>query len=446
MDPRTRQLLQDPIAPTLMRLAIPSTLVSVAQLLAGLAEAWYVSRLGTDALAAMALVFPVLMLCQMMSSGAMGGGISSSIARALGAGQRQQAHALFFHALLIAIALGLLFTLGVVGGGRWLYAWMGGEGPAARMAIEYSNWLFAGAVLIWVFNALVSVVRGCGNMWVPARVIMGGTLILLLVSPVLILGWGSWPGVGMLGGAWALLAYYLGGSLVLLGYLLSSTSLLRPKWSDAVWQKPLFVSILGVGLAAMVSAACTNLAIASATSLMGRLGPQVLAGYGTAARLEYIMVSLVFGLGSPLVAMVGTCIGAGQRERALRATWIGAAIAFGVTEAIGLLVASCPQIWIRLFTQDEAVIAAGTRYLHWVGPFYGFFGLGLVLYFASQGAARMFWPVSANLARLLVAAIGGWGAWTLGGGMDGVFAAQALGLLVYGSWVAWAIRQGAWFR
>ena len=84
VDARTRQLLQDPIAPALIRLAIPSTLVIVAQLLAGLLETWLVSRLGTQALAAMALVFPVLMLCQMMSSGAMGGGISSSIARALG--------------------------------------------------------------------------------------------------------------------------------------------------------------------------------------------------------------------------------------------------------------------------------------------------------------------------------------------------------------------------
>jgi putative MATE family efflux protein len=446
VDARTRQLLQDPIAPALIRLAIPSTLVIVAQLLAGLLETWLVSRLGTQALAAMALVFPVLMLCQMMSSGAMGGGISSSIARALGGGQQKQAHALFFHALLIAIGMGLIFTLIVVGGSGWLYPWMGGRGEVAAMAIAYSNWLFSGAVLIWVFNALVSVERGCGNMWVTAWVIVGGTACLAIVSPVLILGWGTWPGVGMLGGAWALLAYYALGSLVLLAHLLSRHSLLRPRWADAVWQKELFARILSVGLAAMVSAACTNVAIATATSLMGRLGPQVLAGYGTSARLEYIMVSLVFGLGSPLVAMVGTCIGAGQRQRALSATWIGAALAFGLTETIGLLASAFPQAWLQVFTQDPEVIEAGSRYLRWVGPFYGFFGLGLVLYFASQGAARMFWPVMGNLARLFIAAAGGWLAWWAGAGMDGVFGFQALGLLVYGLLVAWAIRRGVWFR
>ncbi len=446
MDPRTRQLLHDPIAPTLIRLAIPSTLVIVAQLLAGLAETWYVSRLGTDALAAMALVFPVLMLTQMMSSGAMGGGISSSIARALGAGQTQKAQALFFHAMLIALALGVLFTLVIVGGGVWLYAWMGGTGLSAEMAHAYSNWLFSGTVLIWIFNALVSVVRGCGNMWVPAKVITVGTALVCAVSPALIWGWGDWPGVGMLGGAWVLLVYYALGCLVLLAYLASPRSLLRPRLKDATWQSALFKQILGVGLAAMVSAACTNIAIATATSLMGQLGPEVLAGYGTSARLEYIMVSLVFGLGSPLVAMVGTSIGAGHKERALKATWIGAAMAFAITETIGLAAAAFPQWWIGLFTDDEAVVAAGSHYLHWVGPCYGFFGLGLVLYFASQGAGKMFWPVLGNVLRLILAAAGGWWAWSLGAGMNGVFFFQALGLLSYGLLVAWAVRRGVWFK
>ncbi|MDI9332393.1 MAG: MATE family efflux transporter [Alphaproteobacteria bacterium] len=447
MDSRTHHLLHGPIAPTLVRLAIPSTLVIVAQLLAGLAETWFVSRLGTEALAAMALVFPVLMLCPMMSSGAMGGGISSSVARALGAGDLRQAHALFFHAIEIALALGACFTLVVVGGGAWLYPWMGvGSSLVTEMAIGYSDWLFSGAVLVWVFNALVSVVRGCGNMWVPARVILVGTALLLLFSPLLILGWGDWRGIGMLGGAWALLLYYALGSLALIVYLLSPSSLLRPRWADAVFQRALFMRILGVGLAAMASAACTNLAIATATSLMGPLGPEVVAGYGTAARLEYIMVSLVFGLGSPLVAMVGTCVGAGDRQRALRVTWIGAALAVGITETVGLLAAAFPQAWVMLFNTDAAVVQAGTVYLRWVEPWYGFFGLGLVLYFASQGAAKMFWPVMGNLLRLVIAAGGGWSAWTWGWGMDGVFATQALGLVAYGLLVAWAVRGGAWFR
>src|SRR3954454_6290876 len=101
LTPRTRVLLQGPIVATLLRMAWPNVLVMVAQAATGLIETWFVAKLGTDALAGMALVFPGVMLMQMISAGAMGGGISSAIARALGAGRRDQADALVMHALII---------------------------------------------------------------------------------------------------------------------------------------------------------------------------------------------------------------------------------------------------------------------------------------------------------------------------------------------------------
>lgn len=113
--------------------------------------------------------------------------------------------------------------------------------------------------------------------------------------------------------------------------------------------------------------------------------------------------------------MVGTCIGAGQRERALRATWIGAAMAFVMAEAIGLWAAAFPNAWLSLFNSDPAMLEAGALYLRTVGPVYGFFGLGLVLYFASQGAGRLLWPVIGNIVRLAVAVTGGWLALRWGG-------------------------------
>src|SRR5437764_2082842 len=127
-DTRTRVLLEGPIASTLLRLATPNVLVMFVQASVGLVETYFVARLGTDALAGVALVFPVLMLMQMMSAGAMGGGISSAIARALGAGRRPDADALVLHALAIAVGFGLPFTLAVLGGGPWLYGAMGGTG------------------------------------------------------------------------------------------------------------------------------------------------------------------------------------------------------------------------------------------------------------------------------------------------------------------------------
>ena len=445
LDPRTRLLLEAPIAPTLLRLGAPNVLVMLAQAGVGLMETYFVGKLGTDALAGMALVFPAVMLMQMTSAGAMGGGIASAIARALGARRRDDADALVLHALLIAAVFALAFMVTVVAGGRWLYTRMGGSGGALDAALIYSNWVFSGALLVWLFNTLSAVIRGTGNMALPAYVTVAGAVLLLPLSPLLIFGWGPLPGLGIAGGAIALLLYYLAGSAVLAAYLWSPRSLLRPSLRGLQLRWALFADILRVGLVGTVSTVATNLAIGITTALVGAYGTAAIAGYGTASRLEYLLVPLVFGLGAPLVAMVGTCIGAGQRERALRATWIGAAIAFAMTEAIGLWAAAYPAAWLSLFNTEPAMIEAGSQYLRIVGPWYGFFGLGLVLYFASQGAGRLLWPVLGNIARLVVAVAGGWLALHGGYAIAGVFAAQAAAMVVYGIANAWAIAGGAWF-
>lgn len=355
------------------------------------------------------------------------------------------ADALVLHALLIAAVFALVFMVTVVAGGRWLYTRMGGSGGALDAALVYSNWVFGGALLVWLFNTLSAVIRGTGNMALPAYVTVAGAVLLLPLSPLLIFGWGPLPGLGIAGGAIALLLYYLAGSAVLAAYLWSPRSLLRPSLRGLQLRWALFADILRVGLVGTVSTVATNLAIGITTALVGAYGTAAIAGYGTASRLEYLLVPLVFGLGAPLVAMVGTCIGAGQRERALRATWIGAAIGFAMTEAIGLWAAAYPAAWLSLFNTEPAMIEAGSQYLRIVGPWYGFFGLGLVLYFASQGAGRLLWPVLGNIARLVVAVAGGWLALHGGYAIAGVFAAQAAAMVVYGIANAWAIAGGAWF-
>lgn len=445
MNPRTKALLEAPILPTLLRLGAPNVLVMLAQAGTGLVETYFVGQLGTDALAGMALVFPVVMLMQMTSAGAMGGGIASAIARALGAGRRDDADALVLHSTVIALGLGLLFSAVVLGAGRWLYARMGGSGSVLEAALVYSNWVFAGAVLVWLFNSLSAVIRGTGNMAYPAVVTVIGALLLMPLSAALIFGVGPLPGLGIAGGAIALLAYYALGSVAMAAYLWSRHSLLRPTLRGVRLRWALFKDILVVGLMGSISTVATNLTIAISTALVGAFGAAAIAGYGTASRLEYLMVPLVFGLGAPLVAMIGACIGAGLRERALRAAAVGAAMAFAMTEAVGVWAALFPHAWLRLFSSDPQMLEVGALYLRSVGPFYGFFGLGLVLYFASQGAGRLQWPVIGNLLRLTVAGLGGWLALRWSGALAAVFVAQALALLLYGLSNAGAIAAGAWF-
>ncbi len=315
--------------------------------------------------------------------------------------------------------------------------------PTLDAALAYSDVVFAGIVLLWLMNGLASVVRGTGNMLVPALVICGGVVLLVPLSPCLIFGLGPFPRMGIAGGGAALVLYYAAGTAVLGWYAGSGRNLARLRWARPRWT--LFRDILRVGAVAAISSVQTNVTIALTTALVAAsAGADAVAGYGVGARLEYLLIPLVFGLGAPLVALVGTSIGAGQQARALRIAWTGGAIAFLLTEAIGLAAAAWPEAWLGLFGSDPGMLAAGSAYLRAVGPTYGFFGLGMALYFASQGAGRLLWPLLAGLLRMLIAVGGGWAALRLTGSLGWMFVAVGAGLVAYGVVVAAAIARGAW--
>lgn len=442
---RTSRLLQGPIVATLLLLAWPNVVVMLAQSSTGVIETWWVSHLGADALAGMALVFPGFMMMTMLSGGAIGGGISSAVARALGAGRHDDADALVLHALLINVVLGLVASALFLVFGRDIYRAIGGTAGSLDSAMQYSNVVFAGAVLVWLMNTLASLIRGTGNMLVPALAICLGVVLLVPLSPLLIFGYGPLPGIGIAGGGVAILVTTTLMIAVLAWYMLSGRCTIRLRPSRL--RADLFADILRVGAVGIVNTLQTSLTVALVTALVGQAGgPDAVAGYGTGARLEFLLIPLVFGLGAPMVAMVGINIGAGQRERALCVALTGGALSFVITEAIGLAAAVWPLAWLHLFGNDPAMLETGVAYLHHVGPAYGFFGLGLSLYFASQRAGRLFWPLLAGVMRMIVAVGGAWLVLHLTGSMPLAFLALAAALVLYGTLITVAIATGAWFR
>jgi putative MATE family efflux protein len=445
MSVRTSRLLQGPIVPILLAMAWPNILVMLAQASTGLIETWFVSRLGIDALTGMALVFPGFMMMQMLSGGAMGGGIASAIARALGGGRKHDADALVWHAVIINLTLGTIFSALVLTYGRSLYLALGGHGESVESALRYSNIVFAATPLVWLMNGLASVIRGTGNMLVPALAVFLGVALLIPLSPTLIFGLGPIPAMGVTGAGLAVLITTTLSTVALGCYVFTGWSMVRPGAFRP--RLAMFADILRVGAVASVSTLQTSFTIALLTALVGAAGgPDAIAGYGTGARLEFLLIPLVFGLGAPLVALVGTNIGAGQRDRALRVALTGGAVAFGLCETVGLAAAIWPEAWLGLFGHDPNMLATGAVYLHYAGPAYGFFGVGLALYFASQGAGRLAWPLFAGFLRMGIAIGGGWAAWFITHDLRAVFAVLSLALFVYGTVLASAIRAGVWFR
>src|SRR5256712_3251556 len=359
MDPRTRRLLEGPIAPTLLALAAPNVVMLVAQVAITVLEAYFVGWLGADALAGVSVTFPLFMLMQTMSAGGMGGGVAAAVARALGAGPGAATSRLVTHTIVIPLALAMLFTGIALAGGRTIYGAMGARAGALEAALAYTNVIFAGAVAVWLFNTLARVVRGNGNMLLPAGVVLGASPILVTLSPALIFGWGPFPRLGVTGAAVAVVAYYAVGTLVFFAYLMSGRSLVRLSPWTVRFERALFRDILRVGAPSLVNNVQTNLTIVLLTALVGSFGTFALAGYGMGVRLEYLQIPLVFGFGSALVPMVGTNFCAGQGARARRVAWTGAAMAAGVTEGIRLAAALVPHAWVARFSAEAEVLSAG---------------------------------------------------------------------------------------
>jgi putative MATE family efflux protein len=432
VNPLAERLLAAPIMPTLLRLSAPGVLLVLFQSMVSVGDTYFVGRLGTGPLAGLALVFPLIMLLQMTSAGAMGGGVSSAVARALGSGSPALARRLVVHALAIAVFMGLAFTSLVVFSGPWIYALLGGAGATLDHALAYSNIVFAGAVAVWVANTLSSVLRGTGNMLTPALTLIGAAMIHLPLSGYLV------ARIGIAGAAIAYVSTF--GVAALVMAVVVWRSALRPRRGDWTLEWRLFREILRVGAISSLNALQTVVTAVLITGFVGRYGAAALAGYGVGLRLELLQIPLVFAVGQALVVMVGINIGAGRAARAKRVAWLGAGLAAATCLAIGLTVALFPTAWVGLFSSDAAVLDAGARYLRTVAPFYPLLAAGIALYFASQGAGRVLPPMLAGTARLALVVAGGLAAVSL----QALFTVIAAAMIAYGLLTVWFVASARW--
>jgi putative MATE family efflux protein len=423
-------ILTAPILPTLLKLALPTVTVLVAQTAVNIAEGYYVGFLGTDALAGVALVFPVFMMMTMMSNGGLGSGVASAVARAVGAGRKEDADALVFHAVILAVIVGAIFTAGPILAGPALYSALGGKAGALGAAVQYSNYLFAGAIPVWIVNFQAAALRGSGNVKVPAAVTLIGALVLIPLSPLLIFGFGPMPRLGIAGAGIAFGLYYGAAMLFMLGYMTAGRSGLT--FRPVPLQARLFADILRVGVPTAVNTVLTNLTVILVTGAVGLFGTTALAAYGISSRLDYVMIPILFGICTATLTMVGVNIGTGQAARARRIGWVSACVGAGVVGSVGLVVGLFPQLWLHLFSHDAEVLRQGAIYLRIVAPAYGALGFGFVIAFAAMGAGHVFWTFIASFVRILIAAGGGWLAVTaFGAGMAGVAAMVTASLIAY---------------
>jgi Na+-driven multidrug efflux pump len=424
----------------IVALAAPTTALSMLQVVAQIVETVLAARQGTAALAGWAVLLPFGLLLQQMSTGAMGGGVVSAVARALGAQRADEAASMVTHALIIATGFGTVFAVGVSVGAPPLLRAVAGL-DAAQMATPYAVWVFGmGALPAWWGNTLASVLRGGGRHALAAR--------------VLAFSWGSYPvlawllaepaGLGLTGVGVAFAASSW-ASLAAMAWLVRRGDAgfaprwrLRPSWA-------LFSRILAVGAVASALALLGNMTTVLVTAQLRHHGQATVAAYGIAARLEFLVIPVAFGIGSALTALVGRTVGAGDWATARRMAWLGGGMAFVITGLLGLSVAGFSLGFASLFTKDSVVAGIAASALRYTGLAFGGFGLGMAMYFASLGAGRMRWPVVAAVSRLAIAVGGGWWLANVAGlGAQGNFIGVALGITAYGVAAAAGVRASVW--
>jgi Na+-driven multidrug efflux pump len=349
------------------------------------------------------------------------------------------------HALVLALVFALVFALLAWTVFPTLYRLMGGSGRALTDALAFSYLVFGGGIVVWLGAFLAALLRGGGDSATPGRIGLVMSIVYVPLAGVLTLGVGGWPGLGMVGPALAGIVTMGSGALLQARALWRGRLGFVPRLAGIRLQRRLFGEILHVGLMGSVATLTAIITATLVTGLVGRFGTEALAGYGIGMRVEFMVAPLAFGIGTGCTTLVGVAAGAGDWRRAVRVAWTGGLVAFATIGAIGWTVALLPATWSRLFTAEPGVIAASVSCLTLVAPFYCLFGLGLALNFASQGAGRMTAPVVASTARMIIATAGGWLAIEkLGFGLNGVFAAIAAGMAVYGCVIAGPLLVRPW--
>jgi len=438
---RTRLMLEGPIVSTLLRLAVPNLVVNVLLIaVTPSIDAHFVGRLGLDSLAGLALVFPLMMLMQQMANMAMGGAIAASIARAIGAGRREDAASLVIHALAIAVGAAALFSAVFLLAGPGIYRLMGGRGPILAAALEYSNVIFAGAFAFWLLGTLTSVVRATGHVAILAYVYIGAELLHIALVPAFVFGLGPVPALGITGAGLATVISFTASSATLAWYLASGRTSITLSLGGFKFERRQFGEILRVGVPMSLAPVLNNVALATLTFYAGVLGTTSLAAFGAAVRLEYLLYPLNFGLGAAVLAMVGSNIGARQFSRAARIAWTAVGLSACVMASVSVLAIGAPDLWMGFFSDDPAILAAAPGYLAIVGLAYPFVAANTLMS-AFQSTRQPEWPLTAMTCRLLVVVVGGWIAIeVLQSGLVGLGVVTALGLATWGIVLMGAFR------
>jgi len=370
----------------------------LAMTLAQLVEAVYLGVIGKNELAAIAFSFPVVMALNAATRG-LGIGAGAVLARAIGAGDREQAALLSTHCLILVV----LFTLGCVVTGLWLaepmFSLMGAESEVHGLAVTYfSIWLvgFPAFGLAMVGSGLM---RAIGDAAYPGYVMTVGSVIQVVIGPFLIFGWMGIPELGIAGAAWAFVIARTCSLVMTAHWFFLRERIVRRQLSGFGESTR---AILHVGVPAGATNLIQPLSYAVITWILSGFGTSVVAGFGVASRLDSVVTMVVIGISASAAPLVGQNWGARLFERVHLALMLcyRYCLIWGVIAAVIMWVGG--EFFVTLINEDPEVVATATSYLYIVPVSIGFLGMMNVANASFNALSKPMPPLILSLLRMLV--------------------------------------------
>ncbi len=438
MAPPQPRLTQGPVGRQLTDMTVPVLFGIFTMMMQGFVDAWFIGQVGDRELAALSFAFPVLMIVTSVAIG-LGAGTSSVVARAIGAHDHRRARRLSTDSLLLSFgitaticALGLLTI-------EPLFKLLGAPADMIPLIGGYMKILYVGVPFVVVGMVGMSSMRATGDTRLPSMLMVIASVANIILDPILIFGVGPIPAMGLQGAAMAALlarAAIFIGTLYLMRRRLDMLTFNKP---DAGELRKSWTDILHVGIPAAGTNVIIPVATGVVTAMLARYGPEAVAGFGVASRVESLTLVIFYAMSAVIGPFVGQNISAGRADRIFLALRLCTLFCLGSGIVIALLLAFASEWLPSLFSDNPQVTNVSTLYLYMVPVSYGTYGMVMIMNAAFNGMGKPMPAVHVSVARMAVIYIPIAFVANRYFGIAGIFAAYAIANIVTGMIAyAWA--------
>ena len=401
MEPRTARLTQGPVGRHLIDMTLPMLLGITTMMAQSFIDTWFLGRVGDRALAAYSFGFPILMIVTSVAIG-LGAGTSSVVARAIGSDNDRRARRLVTDSIILSFLITALVSVVGILTIEPLFRLLGAPDDMIPMIRTFMIILYCGVPFIVVGMVGMSSMRATGDTRLPSKLMIAGAILNVILDPIFIFGLGPIPAMGLNGAATAALlarGSIFVGTLYLLLYKLDMVTFKKPDFHEL---QRSWADILHVGLPAAGTNAIVPIGLAVITAMIARYGPEAVAGFGVASRIESLVLVIYYAMSAVIGPFVGQNLTAGKDARIQDALRLCARFCVASGLVIAVVLALLSNFLPALFSSSEDVIRV-TRLFLWIAPIsYGAYGIVMVVNAAFNGLGNPLPGVVISVTRILV--------------------------------------------